>query len=268
MSEKAKGKGARAPSVKGKKTTDESEKLIVGNGWTAAATQKMLECSSIEERIQHLLQMFSISEQDYQYSVVATTSIDFHLANFLYCIEQQFDCPKTQFVCRTMHKMLELAISKMPANPEKEKPNYDAVRVQLFDYFQSAFQEWITGETKFTTEETRQLIAFVTNVLLRPLRLVLPPFYLKTTPTVMIERRKVFRPVVPVSLAECEEQFPLVPESRQFQPFPLPPNVATMGVEDMKQMIQEYAENMIAVIERRYDVLEEGVAKMTAAIAP
>jgi hypothetical protein len=268
MSEPKKAKGARAPSVKGKKTADESEKLIVGNGWTAAATQKMLECSSTDERLQHLIQMFSISEQDYQYNVASTTSIDFHLANFLYCIEQQFDCPKTQFVCRTMHKMLELAISKVPADVEVEKPNFDSIRVQLFDYFQSAFQEWITGETKFTIEETRQLIAYVTSVFLRPLRLILPPFYVRKVPTVRTERRKVFRPVTPVPLSECEEQFPLIPESRQFQPFPLPPSVATMGMEEMKQMIQEYAENMIAVIERRYDVLEEGVAKMTAAIGP
>jgi hypothetical protein len=41
-----------------------------------------------------------------------------------------------------------------------------------------------------------------------------------------------------------------------------------MNVEDMKQMITEYADNVIAVIERRYDMLEESIAKMTPALTP
>jgi hypothetical protein len=87
-------------------------------------------------------------------------------------------------------------------------------------------------------------------------------------PVVLAERRKVFRPVRPVPLAECEEFFPVFPESKQFQPFPLPPNVTSMNADEIKQMIQEYADNIIAVIERRYDTLEESVAKMTTAMTP
>jgi hypothetical protein len=94
------------------------------------------------------------------------------------------------------------------------------------------------------------------------------PFAYETLPATVDQRRKVFRPVRPVPLAECDEFFPVFPESRQFQPFPLPPNVATMNVEDMKQMIQEYADNVIAVIDRRYDLLEEGIAKIAPAMTP
>jgi hypothetical protein len=262
MADKTKGKAVRAPSVKGKKAVDESEKLIVGNGWTIAATQKIMEIPSAEDRIQHLLQMFSISEQDYQYNVRATTMIDFHLSNFLYCTEQEFDCAKTQFACRTMHRMLELATQKS----QEDNVNFDALRVQLFEQFQSAFQEWNTGETRFTIEEAKDLIAFVTRVLLRPIRLLIHPFCYETLPAVVMERRKMFRPVRPVPLAECDEVFPIMPESKQFQPFPLPPNVGAMNVEDMKQMIQEYADGVIGVIEKRYDALEETLGRISPAL--
>jgi hypothetical protein len=259
MGDKGKGRINRAPSVKGKKAVDESEKLTVGNGWTTAATQKMLETSSSEDRIQHLLQMFSISEPDYQYNVRATTTIDFHFSNFLYCVEQEFDCGKTQFTCRTMNRMLEVAAQKA----QEENANYDTLRLVLFEQFQTAFQEWNTGDTRFSIEEAKDLISFVTRVLLRPLRLIVHPFCYETLPAVLAEDRKLFRPIRPTPLADCEEVFPLVAESKQFLPFPLPPSVPTMNVEDMKQMIQEYADGVIGVIERRYDALDEALAKIT-----
>jgi hypothetical protein len=262
--EKVKGKGGRAPSVKGKKGVDESEKQIAGNGWTIAATQRILELTTVEERIQQLLQMFSVSEQDYQYSIRSTVPIDFHLANALFCIAQQFDAPKTQFVCRTLQKLLDIGIAKV----QVEDPDYDEFRSQLFDHFQTAFQEWNNGENRFSIGETNRLINYVTAVFLRPLRLMLYPFYLTMPPSKLIMCRKVFQPARPVPLAECEEYFPLVPESRQFLPFPLPPNVTAVNFEDLKQMIQQYADGVIMTIETTYDTLEESVAKFTPSLTP
>jgi hypothetical protein len=261
-------KKAPVTSIKGKKGVDESEKLLIGNGWTIAATQKLLELTTDVERLQHLLQMFSISEHDYQYDVRSTNQIDFHFANFLFCVDKAFDLPKVQFVCRTLHKLLTQGIARVQGSASDTQIPYDVIRVELFDALQAAFVEQNTTENPVNLEEAKSIISFTTMTFFRPLRLVLYPFYLSLAVEPTYALRKIFQPVQPVPLAECEEFFPVIDEARDFKPFPLAPTVTTMNLEDVKQMIQRYTDDVIDTIERRYDMLEEQIAKVAPVISP
>jgi hypothetical protein len=252
-------------SIKGKKGVDESEKLLVGNGWTAAATQRMFELPNDSERIQHLLQMFSFSEHDYQYDPRSTNQIDFHLANFIFCAERSFDSLKAQFVCRSMHKLLTQGIARVQVDPSI---SFDALRLELFEMFQTAIQEQNSTENPISLDDAKVILNFVTTTFLRPLRLILYSFYLEAPAVQSYELRKIFQPVHPVPLSDCDEVFPVPDDARSFRPFPLAPSVNTMNLEDIKQMLQKYTEDVIDTIEKRYDLLEECVSKVTPMLSP
>lgn len=252
----------RAPSAKAKKGIDESEKVVFGAGWTLAATTKFLECTTEDERIQHLYQMFNITDQDYKYDSKATTSIDFHLANGIYCIEKNLDAPKTQFVCRILHKLLEQAIQAA----SQEGFDIDSLRSELYEQFQAQFLEFNTPDYHFSVDETKDLVYLITHVFLRPLRLLLHPFTMERHPTYVLEMRKVSRPVKPVPLSECEEFHPVVDEEMEFPILSIPKNA--INLEDVKQMIQDYTDNVISTIEKRYDLLDEQISHIAPIVTP
>ena len=249
----------RKPVGKGKKGIDEAEKVLTGAGWTLAATQKFLETPSDQEKIAFLLQMFSISEEDYKYDMKSTTTIDFNLANALFCQDKNFNVNQTQFVCRTIYKLLEHAISYV----QGENYDFDSLRSQLYDEFQASFMELNSTEPHFTTDETKILLHFLVTSFLRPLRLFVHPYYIQRPQQNIQELRKVFQPVKPIPLSECIEEIPEPPEDAQFAPLILP-HTTSVNLEEVKQMIRQYTDSVIQTIDKRYDLLE---AELTHAIA-
>ncbi|KAK8888492.1 hypothetical protein M9Y10_039571 [Tritrichomonas musculus] len=281
----------RSTSSKGKKGVDEGEKLAAGNGWTIAAVQKYLEATTDEERLQQLLAMFSVTEQDYQYDFKSTATINFHFGNALYCTESafpKFDAHKLQFYCRTLHKMLEMGIQKVQEDPNLD---FDALRKELFELFHTNFTEFNSSsstsassgkekesakdkdkekepEFQFTPEETTELIKQVTSSFLRPLRLILHPFYIERSCRIdQPNYFKVFQPVNPVPLSECTEILPVIEEDKEFPILNIPQD-GTMNLEAMKNMIKMYTDGIIATIEKRYDVLDDQVAKLNPLTSP
>ncbi|OHT10027.1 hypothetical protein TRFO_20829 [Tritrichomonas foetus] len=257
-------KKPRSISAKGKKGVDETEKLASGNGWTTAAVQKYLEATTDEERLNQLLAMFSITEQEYQYDFKSTATIDFHFANVLYCTEANFDPHKIQFFCRTLHKMLETGIQKIQENSELD---FDELRDELYEMFHVAFNEFNTPEYLFTPPEATELIKHVTLTFLRPIRLILHPYYLENHSTYLLELKKVFRPVKPVPLSECEEIMPVIDEDKQF-PILTMPKEGTIDLEGVRQAIKQYTDGIIQTIEKRYDDLDEQIARLNPMMSP
>lgn len=282
-------KKSRTISSKGKKGVDESEKLAAGNGWTVAAIQKYLEATTDEERLQQLFAMFSITENDYQYDFKSTATIDFHFGNALYCTEStfpKFDPHKLQFYCRTLNKMLDFGTQKVQEDPNLD---FDALRKELFELFHSCFNEFntapvtpLTGKEKdkdknqdpnkepefqFTPEETTELIKQITSSFLRPLRLILRPYYSQNPPYRLPVMKKVFQPVTPIPLSECQEILPVVEEDKEFPILNIPTD-GTMNLEAMKTMIKMYTDNVISTIEKRYDALDEQMAKINPLMSP
>ncbi|OHT06638.1 hypothetical protein TRFO_25245 [Tritrichomonas foetus] len=258
-------KKARTISGKGKKGVDETEKLVAGNGWTTAATAKYLECQTDEERLQQLFAMFSISEDDYKYNFKATATIDFHFGNAVYCQEANFDANKLQFFCRSLHKLLETGISRVQEDPNLD---YEALRGELFEQFRTLFTEFNQPDFIFTTQEASELIKYVTVSFLRPLRLILHPHYLENHTAYFLEMKKVFRPMAPVPLSECEEIRPIIPEEEEFPILALPRDQENLDLATMRQIIKQYTDEMVKAIDKRYDTLEEQMAKVNPVQSP
>ena len=270
MSEKrssSKKKGKSTSGSKGKKI-DETERAVSGAGWTLAATQKFLDCTNDTERINQLYAMFSITDEQYKFDPRSTATIDFHLSNSLFCEENKFDVQQTQFVCRTLDRLLQHAIAlynQSIQENDQQLPNVDNIRNELFKEFHTAFNDLNQpGEYVFNIEQTQKVAEFVATIFIRPIRLLLYQFCHERRKTQVLETRRVFKPIQPVPLSECYEVFPALDESMDFKPPVLPKLGPTGGLslEDAKQMIQQYTDNVIATINKRYDALEELATKM------
>lgn len=244
--------------AKGKKM-DEAERAVAGAGWTTAATQKFLDCQNDEERMQQLFAMFSINDQQYKFDAKSTATIDFHLSNSLFCEENKLDLQQTQFVCRTMDRLLQHAVqsySQQLEENDQQLPNVEKLRTDLFAEFRAAFAEINPpGEYIFSIELTQKIVEFVGTSFIKPIRLLLYQFCHVRRQVQIPEVRKVFTPIQPVPLSECEEQFPAIVEEMEFKPPVIPKD--GICLEDAKQMIQKYTENIIATINKRYDALDE-----------
>lgn len=253
-------KKVKAVPTKGRKG-DDTEKLVVGAGWTAAATQKFIECADDEERFKHILAMFSITNDQYKNDIKSTTTADFHFSNGLWCLEAKFEQPQMQFICRTLDKLLTSAIQSCGISASaNEKPNYDHLRVDLFNQFQTAFNEVNQGEWKFSADDAQKILAFYNQVFFRPLRLILYSYTHDRGIQTVVERRRIFWPATPVPLSQCEEEPNYVDDSMQFKPFPMPKGPLTL--EDAREMIQQYTEGIIEIINKRYDNLGDMIAKI------
>lgn len=252
------GSSKRKAAAKGKKGVDEAEKVLTGAGWTLAATQKFFELQTDQEKIEFLYQMFSISEHDYQFDMKATTTIDFNLANALFCEQQKFNVTQSQFVCRTIYRLLEHAIQYV----QGQNYNFDALRTQLYDEFQTSYTELNQTEQHFNIEETKILLRFLVTSILRPIRLLVHPFYIERPQEGISESRKVYQPVTPTPLSECVEEIPDPPEDAQFPQLVIP-RVDAMNLEDVKQMIHKYTDEIVKAIDKRYDLLEAELAHVT-----
>ncbi|EAY17695.1 hypothetical protein TVAG_170070 [Trichomonas vaginalis G3] len=256
----------KGPGGKGKKA-DELEKAVAGAGWTTAATQKFLECQTDEERFQQLYAMFTLTEDQYKHEPRSAALIDFHLANALFCADRNYDLAQTQFVCRTMDKLLHHGIELYQAkmDPEAYKPvmHIEDIKTELFKEFKAAFFETHQHEEDqylFNLEETKVVIEFVSDVLLNPIRLIMFQFCYERATNPIPETRRVFTPIQPVPLSECEEVLPVIDENLAFKP----PIVPSSGIclEDARAIIEKYTETVIDTINRRYDALDEMALRM------
>lgn len=266
-----KKKTGKQQAGKGKKA-DELERAVAGAGWTSAATQKFLECQTDEERFQQLYAMFTITDEQYKYDAKSAALIDFHLSNALFCQDRKYDLTQTQFICRTMDKLLHHGIELYTAklDPESNKPvtDIDEIRNELFNEFKAAFFEAHQQHDEqylFSLEETKTVLEFLSDVFLSPIRLIMFQFCHKRLPNPILEQRRVFTPIQPVPLSECEEILPAIDESMTFKP----PIIPTAGIclEDARAAIEKYTENVIATINKRYDALEELASHMQQSAA-
>lgn len=317
MSHRASSKSRRSAKSSRGKRLDESEKALTGAGWTFAATQKYLELTTEEEKLNHLFAMFTVTPEQYKYNMRTTINIDFHLHNALFCEENKFDVQQTQFVCRTFDRVLQFAIQEYnklnsrdpsarvrPDTPTKEaskerdrdhkhasssvnaegssrsqdvsanyfkelyaqnpiqfNKNIESIKSEMFDRFQQAFNDVNqNGEFCFSTEVTETILNFFASTLIKPLRLLL---YNASVPRPMAHialPKKVFIPISPVPLDQCQEQFPVVAEELEFKPFRIPGEV--INLEDAREMINRYTDDVIATINKRYDVLDDLIAKI------
>lgn len=256
-------KGKTKPTTGKGKKADEAERALTGAGWTTAATTKYLELETDEERFEFLYGMFSITDEQYKYDMKSTVLIDFHMHNALYCQENNFDVLQTQFVCRTFDRILHHAIEEGANIDESvtQSPEVDKLRAELFEMFKAAFNELNAGgEYHFTPEQTQNLVQFFSVVIIRPIRLILYQFNIERRSEMVPEFKKIFIPISPIPLSECEEELPVVEESMQFQPMVIPRNGITL--EDAREMIEKYTEGVIDTINKRYDALEELVTKI------
>jgi hypothetical protein len=242
--------------IRGKKGVDETEKQLIGAGWTQAATQHFIELENDEERLNHIRAMFSINDNDYKYNIRSIYTADFHLGNGIYCLEEQYDAAKTQFVCKALTEMLDTVIA---AAGLAEKADFDKLRVQLLDKYQTAFFEFNAEEFKFTPEQTESILRYISYAVVRPIRLIYKTFNSQPYTLPVLEQRKVFQPAVPVPLAEFAEECQLPQIGEEFVPPDIRPPVT---VADLKEMMVKYTEGVVSVIEKRYDRLEEGIAKV------
>jgi hypothetical protein len=88
-------------------------------GLKRSASKKKMPVPSIKgkgvwmnaERLLHSLQVFSMSEHDYQFDTRITIQIDCHFASCL------FVAPKTHFFSGTLHKLLTDGIAKIQVVP-------------------------------------------------------------------------------------------------------------------------------------------------------
>lgn len=261
-SKKAKSKQTLSKNKK----LDESERALTGAGWTFAATSKYLELETDTERMEHLYGMFSITAEQYKFDGKSTATIDFHFANSIFCLEQKFDVYQTQFVCRTFDRILQHCIQqgKTIDESQSQSPEVDKLRSELFDMFKNAFVEFNNnGEYKFSTEQTEEVLQVFSSAIIKPIRLLLYQFNVERRVESIPDLRKVFIPVQPVALSECEEEVPVHEESMEFQPMVIPKTGITL--EDAREMIEKYTEGVIATINARYDALDEMISKVQPA---
>ena len=254
-------KGAKDPrGSRSRKALEEAEKQLTGAGWTLAATTRFLEIESDTERLAHLCGMFSVAEDDYKYKMESTYVVDYNWANALYCVEKKLDVPRMQFVCRTLASLLDTVVKL--AKEQEDVPQFDTFREQLIEEFQNAFFDFNGEEFKFTTEETKDLLAYVGNSIVKPVRLIYRLYKRPPYAVTVMEDKKVFAPPLkPDPLDECEEMVFVPAEDEEFVP-PAFPRIDTLNLADVKEAITKYTDSVIAVIDQRYDKMEEMVQKL------
>ena len=240
-----------------RKGAGESDKSLYG--WTNAVVAKIVQCESDEERLGAIRQVVSVSETDYCYDMKATAIVDYHLANLLYALEQGYSQAQTQFVMRVMTKLWEDAVRAVQG---QEAVEFDQLRGTLAEELRPMFAEYNAAEDRFTKVQTQALLKYIDQAFLKPIRLITYPFRHEPQLRCKVEERKVFMPVTPDPLSECVEDEHVFEGDYEFPLLPFPRHVSSMTLKDMKEMIEQYTNNVIDIINKRYDLLEQEVAKM------
>lgn len=243
--------------TKGKRKVDEElEKLLVGAGWTLAATEHFMNLNTDEEKLEHVKQMFNVSDEDYSYTERYTFIVDFHLGNGVFCETSHFSTIQTQFVCRSLGKLLDDATAQVH-DPEL---NFDSLRLQLVSTLHDLFNEANEDGYIFKPDQTEYILRYISSTFLRPLRIIVRQFQQGPYMMQVLELRKVFQPPPPSPLEEFVEEMPLPEED--FEPIAFP-KLEGLSVQDVRDSIREYTDRMIETIEKRYDKLEAMVDNLS-----
>jgi hypothetical protein len=134
--------------------------------------------------------------------------------------------------------------------------DFEKLKTELVEILGPPLTEFNAGEHGFSAQQTSHLLKYVTQVFIRPIRLLMHPFAEHHRPGKVRRFRTVFRPVTPVPLEECVECFPVVREEELFPLCPkFPMDVARL--EDLRQVVRQYTEEMIGVINHRYDRIDD-----------
>ncbi|OHS92713.1 hypothetical protein TRFO_40951 [Tritrichomonas foetus] len=253
-------KSSKDSRSRSRKALDEQEKLVVGAGWTAAATQHFIDLPTDDERLEHSKAMFSIDQEEYKYNIRATYTADFHFANGLFCLENNFDASQFQFVCRSIGTLFDMTVG---AASSGEQLDVDLFRQQLLERFQKMFFEFNSEEFRFTQEQTADILKYVSTTFIRPIRLILRTYQTEPYVLQVLESRKIFVPPKPIPLSQFVEQFEEHPSERQFKPFYFP-KFSGLSLADVREAMARYTDSIIETIDKRYTYLEEMVQKLNA----
>jgi hypothetical protein len=157
-------------------------------------------------------------------------------------------------LCRSPHER--------PSAPQQPGAiDIDRFRLQLLEKYQAAFFEFNSDDSKFTIPQAEEVLRFICDVMLRPIRLILMAFRQEPFYVAKPESRKVFRapPVIP--LAEFTEEFPMAAPGDDFGP-PEVPKLTGLTLADVRETMMKSTDAMIATIDKRYDRLDEMVTKV------
>ena len=242
-----------------RRALEEAEKQLAGAGWTLAATNRFFEIESDTDRLAHVCGMFSVTDDDYKYTIRSTYLVDFHWANGLYCMEKKFDAPRTQFFCRALQSLFETVTTLAKEQPEE--PNFDSLRDRLLNDFQTAFFEFNGEEFKFTPEETRDMLAYVGTAIIKPVRLIYLTYHRDPFVMQFLDERKLFAPPPPDPLEQCVEELPMPLPGEEFLA-PVLPRRETLNLADVKEALKTYTDSIISVIGQRYDNMSQMVEKL------
>lgn len=241
---------------KGKKGTDENEKLVTGAGWTAAATQHFVDLPTDEERLAHVMQMFNVAENDYKFTEKSTFLVDFNLQNGIICMESQYDASQMQFVCRTLSQMLDM----VPAACAEGSPDFDKLNSDMLAFLRTQFDEFNAEEFHFTPDQTKDILKLAGSALLHPIRMIARLYTTERPIAQILYSPKMFVPPQPIPLAQFEEEFPLVEPELEFTPMELPPTNITLA--DVRDAIARYTDALVETIDKRYDALESRLSSL------
>jgi hypothetical protein len=222
-------------------------------GWTSAAVTRFMRSEGDPDRLSHVLSILSISENDYKYDFKSTVTADYNLANGYHCVAAGYDVRQTQFVCRTLGKLFDDAIKSVQATSEV---NFDQIRAEVIESLRGAVNHFNSGEGNFSPKQTQEFLSFVTQTLIRPIRLLLHPWYGAENTAGVAEPRKMSAPPKPVALGDCRIPSVVIPDDQQFPILPFF-QTDTMPLEDLRRCVRQYTQQMIDVINKRYDLIDQ-----------
>jgi hypothetical protein len=226
--------------------------------WTVQNATKFLNCADDEERLALLRAMFNVSDSDYNYNVKLAHHIDFELANGLYCIGAGLGTKETNFVCKCMTSLWQEACKLVES---QELPDFVAIRSQLSQSLKKLFGEIRDKDPLLSREQIASFLNYATTVFLRPIRLIMFPFYNQLQVDRVQEERKIYAPANPVSLSECVEPGPYYGEDKMW---PLLPTLSgeEIPLEDFKEILGKYTSEMIGTINSRFDTIDSEIERV------
>jgi hypothetical protein len=232
-------------------------------GWSLATITKFLKLATDEERLAQMFVILSVSEHDYQYDFKVTAAVDFHFANAFHCFDVGYDPRRTLFVCKTLNLLWDESVKSV----QSPDINYETLRADLIDKLRVFLNEFNATDNRFSPKETQELLRFVTQAFIRPLRLLMSPFQVPPDTVQLQEPRKMHAPVRPVPLEQCNPERRILVEDEDFPMLPYF-QASSMPLDVVRRMVGEYTDRMVEIINRRYDVIDQQMAHVLPLLNP
>ena len=239
-----------------KKGIDAIESNPTGNGWTIAAIQHFVELQTDEERIKHIQAMFNISEEEYIHEQKSSYQVDFQFSNGYFCLRKGFEIPIFQFICRTITSMWDMITSynHLEGNTQ-QRVDFQQLKEEIINLFKIKIGEFTSEEYKFSAEQIDSILDHCAACLFRPIRLIYYLYHFPKKEKKIICRRKIFQPISPNPLSDYQEVIEDAPIELQFTPV-IYPRLTSLSIEEVRETITNYTNDIIDKINKRYDHLE------------